>query len=77
MINRIQELSRSKKDSKPEYTRSTTEIPKKAESRSESRKPAEKSSSTSGAASFAGTMDSEDVISFKILSIGNQEVGKS
>ena len=75
MINRIQQFRGKKKDAEPEY-RSTTDIPKKPESSSGTRKAASGTTS-SGATSFAGTMDSEDVVSFKILSVGNPEVGKS
>mmetsp|Transcript_11096 Transcript_11096/g.12469 ORF Transcript_11096/g.12469 Transcript_11096/m.12469 type:complete len:193 (+) Transcript_11096:155-733(+) len=74
MINRIDEFRGKKKEPEKTFTRSTTEAPKKPPSSSEPRKPA---SNTSSSTAFAGSMGAEEPISFKILSVGNQETGKS
>ena len=73
MINRIQQFKNKKKEPEASYSRSNTEAPPKPPSSSGARK----TTTTTGAASFAGSMDSEEPIAFKIISVGNQEVGKS
>lgn len=67
MINRVQDF-KNKRDGK-----STNEAPPRAPSSSNKARETTSNASTSK----AGSMGSEEPIAFKILSVGNQEVGKS
>ena len=78
MINRIVQFKDRKKGTDSASYKSSSGVPPKPSSSSGTRKPAaESTSKTTGATSFAGSMDSDEPIAFKIISVGNQEVGKS
>ena len=71
MINKIQDYKDKKTGGSTSYQRSSTQAPPKASTTSSHSKT--KSSTTFSKSS----MGSEEPVAFKILSIGNQEVGKS
>ena len=77
MINRVQEFKDNRKGGGADksYGRSTTEAPRKAPRPSSGMK--RNASNAASSTGFSGTMGTEEPVSFKILSIGNQEVGKS
>lgn len=74
MINRVQEYKDRKNGGGKTFTRSSTEAPPRAPSSSQTKR---KESYTAKATAHTGTMGSEEPVAFKILSVGNQEVGKS
>lgn len=80
MIQRVEDFKKNRKGgatsfNQSEYTRMNTEDPKPEPRPSSGMKKPSTNSASSTA--FAGSMSPDEQISFKILSIGNQEVGKS
>ena len=76
MINRLKEHQNSKTGGGKTFTRSTTEAPPRPPSSSAG--PKRSTTQTNAASgSCAGSMGAEEPVAFKILSVGNQEVGKS